>query len=91
MKTVISESEKDIKADSTTATDLFLINEYVKQKKNCIHDNKGMTTRKEFTNRLIQSGTLIEIKRLWPFTFSMIGIGLSFGITAPAFFSIMME
>jgi len=91
METVIRASEKDIKADSSTA------NEYVKaetkqlwsflleNKKNYTHDNKEMTTISEFTYRLIQSGRLIDIKRLWSFTFSMIGIGVSFGITAPAF------
>ena len=42
-------------------------------------------TKQEFTKRLIASATSIDRQRLWPLTASMIMIGLSVGVTTPAF------
>jgi hypothetical protein len=42
-------------------------------------------TESEFVERLIDSATSIDRQRLWPLTLSMVMIGLSVGVTTPAF------
>jgi MFS family permease len=41
--------------------------------------------KKEFIHHLTETATSIDKKRLWPLTLSMVMIGLSVGVTTPAF------
>lgn len=47
--------------------------------------NTTTITESEFVERLTDSATSIDRQRLWPLTLSMVMIGLSVGVTTPAF------
>ena len=49
------------------------------------NSNAAVVAKQDFVEHLLASATTIDRKRLWPLTLSMVMIGLSVGVTTPAF------